>query len=264
MSESVEKSVVIDVSASGLDDAVAGMERMGSSMRIMGSDFSRAGSSLNFLNRTFFETTRTVTEIDAAGKMHTKTIREQNAALADLAIAFQTVGAAMRMMRVAEDIIGILGRLADASWVAAAAEQARGVASFIANAVASGGLAVPLMLAGAAAAGALAAYFLTRTRQFGGYMPEGGWIYTHPGETIVPKSGPVGFAGAAVAQFGMFMPEGGWIYTHPGETLVPKGAGTGLTLNVDARGSTFASDYDVDKMMSRVVNRMKRAGVIER
>jgi hypothetical protein len=50
------------------------------------------------LNRTFFETTKTITTIDAAGKAHTKTIKEQNAALADLAIAFQTVGAAMRLI----------------------------------------------------------------------------------------------------------------------------------------------------------------------
>lgn len=237
MSESVEKSVIIDVSASGLDDTVAGMERMGSSMRMMGSDFSRAGSSLNFLNRTYFETTRTVTEIDAAGKAHTKTIKEENAALADLAIAFRTVGAAMRLMRSAEDIIGILGRLADASWVAVAAEQARAVASFVANAVSSMGLAVPLMLAGAAAAGALAAYFMTRGHQFGGYMPEGGWAYTHPGETIFSKSESMTLS--------------------PVISLPKMGAGAGSVINnYSINDPMFRSHADLDYLLDK----LKRMG----
>jgi hypothetical protein len=264
LSESVEKSVVIDVSASGLDDAVAGMENVGATLRIMGSDFTRAGSSLNFLNRTFFETTKTITTIDAAGKAHTKTIKEQNAALQDLAIAFQTVGAAMRLMRVGEDIISMLGSLADASWLAVAAEEARAVASFVANAVSSMGLAVPLMLAGAAAAGALTAYFLTRGHQFGGYMPEGGWVYTHPGETILSKSESMATVGGGVVGPLGFSPAPG----SAGEmllTLIPKGGtGRAVSISVDARGSTFASDYDVDKMMNRITDRLKRAGVVER
>jgi hypothetical protein len=264
LSESVEKSVVIDVSASGLDDAISGMENLGAGMRVMGTDFTRAGTSLNFLNRTFFTTTKTITEIDAAGKAHTKTIKEQNAALTDLAIAFQTVGAAMRLMRVGEEIIAILEGIAEAGWLAAAAEQARAVASFIANAVGSMGLAVPLMLAGAAAAGALTAYFLTRAAQFGMSMPEGGWVYTHPGETILSKSesmgplaagvvGPIGFSPAPGSAHEMLL------------TLIPKGgAGHAVSISVDARGSTFASDYDVDKMMNRITDRLKRAGVVER
>jgi hypothetical protein len=67
-------------------------------------------------------------------------------------------------------------------------------------------------------------------------------------------------------QFGGLITQEGPYYLHAGEYVLPRassGAG-GLTLNVDARGSTFASDYDVDKMMNRVVDRIKRAGVIER
>jgi hypothetical protein len=323
LSESVEKSVVIDVSASGLDDAVSGMENLGATARTFGTDFTRAGSSLDFLNKTFFTTKTQVVEIDAAGKEHIKTITTENQSLKDLAIGLQTVGAALRLLRIAEDIWNMMNNLAeamglvttateasasasavatgaieaqtDASWLDVAAEQARAMASFVANAVSSMGIAVPIMLAAAAAAIGLTAYFLTRSRQFGGVISESGPYMLEEGETVVPKSSSSPASGTSIgpilygsepgqgnlvvepsaidfavgkylltsAQFGLYMPEGGLVWTHPGETVLPKSGGP-VQLTVDARGSSFASDYNVDKMMDRVIDRLKRAGVIER
>jgi len=118
-----------------------------------------------------------------------------------------------------------------AEWAHTAALQAKAIALAIANALM--GPYGWVILAGAAAAAAAGIALATRipSRQFGGPIREEGPYYLHAGEYVVPRTSA--------------------------------GAG-GLTLNVDARGSTFASDYDVDKMMNRVVDRLKRAGVVER
>ena len=159
-----------------------------------------------------------------------------------------------------------------AEWAHTAALYAKAVALSIVNALLGPwGWAI---LAGAAAAATAGIALASRipSRQFGGLITQEGPYYLHASEFVVPKTGG---AGGLITQKGPY-------YLHAGEYVVPKtnvtnilhpteyvlprassGAGS-LTLNVDARGSTFASDYDVDKMMNRVVDRLKRAGVVER
>jgi len=117
-------------------------------------------------------------------------------------------------------------------WAHVAALKAKATALAIVNALSGPwGWAI---LAGATAAAAIGIALATRipSKQFGGPIREEGVYYLHAGEYVLPRTG-----GAAAG---------------------------GLILNVDARGSTFASDYDVDKMMNRVIYRLKRAGVVER
>jgi hypothetical protein len=91
-----------------------------------------------------------------------------------------------------------------------------------------------------------------------------GWAIL-AGATVAATAGMALASRIPSRQFGGLVTQEGPYYLHAGEYVVPKTGGAGgLTLNVDARGSTFASDYDVDKMMNRVVDRIKRAGVIER
>jgi len=133
-----------------------------------------------------------------------------------------------------------------AEWAHTAALYAKAVALTVVNALTPWGWAI---LAGAAVAAAAGMALASRipSRQFGGLVTQEGPYYLHAGEYVVPKTNVTNIL-------------------HPTEYVLPRassGAG-GLTLNVDARGSTFASDYDVDKMMNRVLDRLKRAGVVER
>jgi hypothetical protein len=134
-----------------------------------------------------------------------------------------------------------------AEWAHTAALYAKAVALSIVNALLGPwGWAI---LAGATVAAAAGMALASRipSKQFGGLVTQEGSYYLHAGEYVVPKTNVTNIL-------------------HPTEYVLPRassGAGS-LTLNVDARGSTFASDYDVDKMMNRVVDRIKRAGVIER
>ena len=107
------------------------------------------------------------------------------------------------------------------------AEKARAAATFIANAVSSLGAAVPLMLAAAATVGALMAHF-AGVFQEGGVVPRTGWAYVHKGELIIPPH-KMGFMNA------------------------------NITVNVN--NPVFSRDYDVDRMMQRVILRLKQAGI---
>jgi len=107
------------------------------------------------------------------------------------------------------------------------AEKARAAATFIANAVSSMGAAVPIMLAAAASVGALMAHF-AGVFQEGGVVPRTGWAYVHKGELIIPPH-----------KFGVLS--------------------ASVTINVN--NPVFSRDYDVDRMMQRIILRLKQAGV---
>jgi len=115
-----------------------------------------------------------------------------------------------------------------ASIALAIAEKARAIASFIANAVATMGAAVPIMLAAIAAGTTALALHFAGVFQEGGVVPRTGWAYVHKGELIIPPH-KMGFIGA------------------------------NITINVN--NPTFTRDYDVDQMMNRIILRLKQAGV---
>ncbi|MCD6421797.1 hypothetical protein J7L13_00405 [bacterium] len=75
-----------------------------------------------------------------------------------------------------------------ASIALALAEKARAIATFIANAVASMGAAVPIMLAAIAAGVAALALHFAGVFQEGGIVPRTGWAYVHQGEIIIPPN----------------------------------------------------------------------------
>jgi hypothetical protein len=117
-------------------------------------------------------------------------------------------------------------------WLHVAALHAKAVALAIVNALSGPwGWAI---LAGAAAAAGIGIALAARipSRQFGGPIREEGIYYLHAGEYVLPRTSAA--------------------------------AAGGVVLNVDARGSTFASHYDADKLASRILDRLKRAGVVER
>jgi SLT domain-containing protein len=210
MSETVEKNVVITFSARSTIKETT--DEIQINLRGLSFQFMALGYSLNELNRLLLNNSQ-------AGKV--------------LAGVMQGVGAAFRIANVMATFNDMLQKIALSSWLVTAAEKARALAHFIANAVASGGLLVPAMIAAAATSGIIAGYFLSKGMAAGG-------IVTKPTIALLGEAGP--------------------------EIVLPlsRGAGGIGTVYVDARGSTFASDYDVDKMMNRVVDRLKRAGVVER
>jgi len=119
-----------------------------------------------------------------------------------------------------------------AEWAHVAALQAKAIALSIVNALSGPwGWAI---LAGAIAAAGIGLALAARipSRQFGGPIREEGVYYLHAGEYVLPRTGAAGAGG--------------------------------LVLNVDARGSTFASHYDADKLANRILDVLKRAGVVER
>ena len=123
---------------------------------------------------------------------------------------------------------GAIAAITASSTAAAIAEHARAAASFIANAVSTFGVAVPIMLAAAAAVGGLAIYESMGSHQFGtNYVAETGLYQLHQGESVKTAS----------------------------ETR-----NSAMSINVDARGSTFASNYDADKLTSRMLSNLRRNG----
>jgi hypothetical protein len=119
-----------------------------------------------------------------------------------------------------------------ASWAHTAALAAEAIGLAVVNA-----LLGPwgwVILAGAAVAAATGMALASRipSRQFGGPIREEGPYYLHAGEYVLPRTAAAGAGG--------------------------------LVLNVDARGSTFASHYDADKLANRILDVLKRAGVVER
>lgn len=88
-------------------------------------------------------------------------------------------------------VVSALGAIASSSIIVTIAEKARAVAHAIANAVSSLGLAVPVMIAAAAAAAVgIAAYtgaIKLPSLQTGGYVKETGIYLLHKGEYVIPK-----------------------------------------------------------------------------
>jgi hypothetical protein len=178
VSEEVEKRVVITFSARNLIKETA--DEIQVNLRGLSFQFMGLGYSINEMNRLLFNSS-------AIGK--------------EFAGVMQTVGAALRIANIVSSLTSALQALSQASWVVTIAEHARAVAHFIANAVASWGVAVPIMLAAAAAVGGLTYYFSTgggmgggaptalgsyAGRQFGGLVTQPGLYYLHGGE-VVPR-----------------------------------------------------------------------------
>ena len=115
-----------------------------------------------------------------------------------------------------------------ASIALALAEKARAIATFIANAVATMGAAVPIMLAAIAAGTAALALHFAGVFQEGGVVPRTGWAYVHKGEVIIPPH-KLGVLSASI------------------------------TINVN--NPVFSRDYDVDQMFNRIVYRLRQAGL---
>ena len=115
-----------------------------------------------------------------------------------------------------------------ASIALAIAEKARAIATFIANTIATMGVGAAVMLAAVGAGVAALAMHFAGVFQEGGIVPRTGWAYVHQGEIIVP----------------------------------PRKLGV-LTANitVNVNNPVFSRDYDVDRMMERIILRLKRAGV---
>jgi hypothetical protein len=117
-------------------------------------------------------------------------------------------------------------------WLHVAALHAKAVALAIVNAL-SGPYGWAILAGAAAAAGiGIALAMRIPSKQFGGPIREEGVYYLHAGEYVLPRTSAV--------------------------------AAGGIVLNVDARGSTFASHYDADRLAERILDRLKRAGVVER
>jgi len=127
-------------------------------------------------------------------------------------------------------VITKLGALAEASWAVAIAEKARAIASAIAAAVTSWGTAVPIILGAAAVVTAGLAMHFAGIFQEGGVVPRTGWAYVHKGEVIIPP-----------------------------EKMKLWGGVKGPLVHIDH--ITVASDYDVDRMMERIILRLKQRGV---
>jgi hypothetical protein len=186
--------------------------------------FMSAGHALDTLNRQFFTYQETIVRTDALGKMHTETITRQNEALKALSGAFLLVGESLRVIQLIQTFIKVLDGLTIAHKMTAVAAEEQGVAEAVTIGITSWGTAVPIILAAAAGAAIGAAAIYASSRQFGGYMPEGGLVMTHPGEWVIPKGG------------------GGSVY-------------------IDVHGNTLSNDYDADRLGDRLIFAMKRAGV---
>jgi hypothetical protein len=231
VSDTVEKTIHINLTAKNLvkeelDKATGALTGYTINLQRLPYYFMSAGHALDTLNRQFFTYQETVVKTDAMGKMHIETITRQNEAIRNLSGAFILMGEALRIVQLIQTFISVLKVLELQHYATAAAAEVQGIATAISWAMESP-LAVPVILAAAAAMAVGAAAIYAHSRQFGGYMPEGGLVMTHPGEWIIPRGGGGG---------------GGSVY-------------------VDARGSTFSSDYDADRLGERMLFAMKRAGV---
>jgi len=124
---------------------------------------------------------------------------------------------------------------AAAEWMHVVALKAKAVAAAIAHGIASLGVALPIIAAAAVAATAiaLAATAQVPSKEHGGFIEKTGIYQLHKGELVIP-------VGA---------------YEH-----VPRQEP--LTLVFDIHDNRFASDYDADRVGERIVDRLRRAGVI--
>jgi len=245
-----EKRVVITFSAKNLVKETANEIQI--NMRGIAYQFQAAAYSVGELNKLFFNNSTAGKEV-AAG-LHAIGIAMRG--LTIIESFAKTVGVLTGLLKAQEvaewNLVGaitkktlalgasIAAHISHAAYVAAstlaewahtAALQAKAIALAIANALM--GPYGWVILAGAAAAAAAGIALATRipSRQFGGPIREEGPYYLHAGEYVLPRTST--------------------------------GAG-GLTLNVDARGSTFASHYDADKLANHILDVLKRAGVVER
>jgi hypothetical protein len=194
-------------------------------LRGVAFQFQAAAYSVNELNKAFFSNSQ-------IGK--------------DVASALHGIGAALRVLNIISDVITAVKALTAAEWLHVAALYAKSIGLAIVHALEGPyGWAI---LAGAVAAAAIGITLASRIpgKQFGGPITEEGPYYLHAGEYVLPRTTAT-------------------ILTTR-ETVMQKPIVSGWVGNVyvDARGSTFASDYDVDKMTRRVIDRLKRAGVVER
>ena len=246
-----EKRVVITFSAKNLVKETA--DEIQINMRGIAWQVQTAAYSINELNKVLFNNSQVGKEVTgmlhglgAALRVYTvvenmaKTVGVLTGALTAQEAAEWTLTAAIaaktKMMyaSIAAHVAHAAQTVANtlAEWAHVAALQAKAIALSIVNALTGPwGWAI---LAGAAAAAAIGIALATRipSRQFGGPIREEGVYYLHAGEYVLPRNG-----GAAAG---------------------------GLILNVDARGSTFASHYDADKLANRILDVLKRAGVVER
>jgi len=135
--------------------------------------------------------------------------------------------------------LGMLARMtqtaAAAEWMHTAALKAKAVAAAITHAITSLGVAVPIIAAAAVAATAiaLAATAQVPSKEHGGIIEKTGIYQLHKGELVIPHGA----------------------YEHP-PLQQP------LTLIFDVHDNRFASDYDADRTGDRIVDRLRRAGVI--
>jgi len=248
MSEETEKRVVITFSAKNLVKETANEIQI--NMRGIAYQFQAAAYSVGELNKLFFNNSTVGKEV--AASLHAVGIAMRG--LTIIESFAKTVGVLTGLLKAQEvaewNLVGAITKKTLAlgasiaahvlhaahvaastlaEWAHTGALQAKAIALSIANALMGPyGWAI---LAGAAATAAIGIGLASR-------------IPSHHYTGVIPETGPY------------LMAKGQFVGA-------PSGGG-GLTLNVDARGSTFASDYDVDKMMNRVVDRLKRAGVVER
>jgi len=124
---------------------------------------------------------------------------------------------------------------AAAEWMHVVALKAKAVAAAIAHGIASLGVAVPIIAAAAVAATAiaLAATAQVPSKEHGGIIEKTGIYQLHKGELVIPHGA----------------------YEHPPRQQP-------LTLIFDIHDNRFASDYDADRTGDRIVDRLRRAGVI--
>ena len=221
-----EKRVVITFSAKNLVKETA--DEIQLNLRGIAWQFQAAAYSVGELNKAFFNNSQ-------LGK--------------DVATALHGIGAALRFVNIISDMAKAIEALTSVEWLHIAALKAKSIALSIAHALSGPwGWAI---LAGATAAAAIGIALATRipSKQFGGPVKEEGVYYLHKGEYVLPRT-------TAAALTAMPMRE----------TVVSRPSVSGWfgNLIVDARGSTFASHYDADKLAERILDRLKRAGVVER
>jgi hypothetical protein len=194
-------------------------------LRGVAFQFQAAAYSVNELNKAFFNNSQ-------LGK--------------DVAMALHGIGATLRFVNIISDMTKAIEALTTAEWLHTAALKAKTIALSIAHALEGPwGWAI---LAGAVAAAGIGLALAARipSRQFGGPITEEGPYYLHKGEYVLPRTTAT------------------MLTTR--ETVMQKPVVSGWVGNVyvDARGSTFASHYDADKLANRILDVLKRAGVVER
>jgi hypothetical protein len=226
MAEETEKRVVITFSARNLVKETADEVRI--NLRGVAFQFQAAAYSVNELNKAFFNNSQ-------IGK--------------DVAMALHGIGGALRFVNIISDMARAIEALTAAEWLHTIALKAKAVALSVVHALEGPwGWAI---LAGAIAAAGIGLALAARipSRQFGGPVKETGPYLLHEGEYVLPRTTVATLTAMPMR-----------------ETVIPKPSVTGWFGNVyvDARGSTFASHYDADKLANRILDVLKRAGVVER